>query len=164
MSRLANSSLVDAADTAAPAASKRAGIDRRTVGVVALTVASLGILSFVLFRSINTYQNSPDTQSRYRALVDSETGQVFEDFRVPSGATFPLKNPSTGKPTLYMAEACFWTKDGKAKLTPTWVFVKETAGQQGPTMCPDCGRKVIPHNPTPPDQLMIEAAQRSSGG
>lgn len=165
MSQLGKSSLLDGSTelvTRTPSSVKNRGIDRRRLGVIALTVLSLGVLSFVVYRSFSQYQNSPNTLSRYRTLVDSETGKVFENFRIPNGASFPVKNPDTGNSTLYMAEACYWTKEGKAKLSPTWVLVKETIGQSGPTLCPDCGRRVVPHNPTPPDELMIEAAQAAA--
>jgi len=89
-----------------------------------------------------------------------DTGEVFENYAVEEGSTQPWKNPKTGKNTLYTVEACFWTKDGKAKLEPTFVLLNEYIGKPGPTKCPDCGRTVVPHNPIPPAELMAEAAKR----
>ena len=42
-----------------------------------------------------------------------------------------------------------WTKDGKIKQDPTPVLLNEYAGKPGPTFCPDCGRRVVAHNPPP---------------
>lgn len=162
MTQLGKTSLLDATTQPSAAAAKAghsAGPDRRKIGMIALAVVSIAVLGFILVRTFSRYQSSPGVQSQYRTLVDSETGEVFEDYRVPSGSTFPLKNPKTGKPTLYMGSACYWTKEGKAKLTPTWVFVRESIGEPGPTICPDCGRKVTAHNPLPPNELMVQAAQ-----
>lgn len=166
MAQFSKTSLLDASTMAAddePIARPARRIDLRKAGMIALVILSLGVVTFVVGRTVNRYRSSPDVQSRYRTLVDSETGEVFVDFKVPTGSTFPIKNPKSGKPTLYMGEPCYWTKDGKAKLEPTWVLVKQSIGLPGPTICPDCGRKVVPHNPTPPDELMIEAAQRAAG-
>jgi hypothetical protein len=101
--------------------------------------------------------------SRSRVVVDSVTGEVFPEFRIKEGSTFPWKNPKTGENTLYPAEPCFWTADGKAKLEPTYVFVKAYAGAKSKTVCPDCGREVRQHNPNPPDSLMLDALKARQG-
>ena len=119
-------------------------------------VAALAILAFQVFGGPPSLAD----QSTRLTAIDMETGQVFEDFRLRIGDTFPLKNPSTGKNTLVPAERCFWTKDGKAKLKPTYILLNSYAGKDGDTICPDCGRKVVPRNPRPPDALMNEAIQR----
>lgn len=90
-------------------------------------------------------------------VVDSVTGEPIENFRAPRGATFPFVNPKTGASTLYPAEACYWTKDGKAKFPPTYVILNDRLGKPGPTKCPDCGRTVRLFNPMPPDSLMQQA-------
>jgi len=100
---------------------------------------------------------------RRRTLIDSETREVFEDMPVPTGAALPLEHPGTGRATLYPAERCHWNADGTAKLEPSYVLLNAYAGSDDPTRCPDCGREVVAHNPLPPDELMIEAAQRSGG-
>ncbi|MCC6676372.1 MAG: hypothetical protein IT436_04445 [Phycisphaerales bacterium] len=97
--------------------------------------------------------------SKRRTLVDSETGTVFANHPVSLQETVPFTNPKTGKRTLFPAEACYWTKDGGAKLTPTYVLLNEAVGKPGPTLCPDCGRKVVFHNPLPPAEDMLKAAQ-----
>lgn len=100
--------------------------------------------------------------SRTRPAKDSVTGVDFRDFQMPPGDAPPWKNPSTGQETLWPAELCYWTRDGKATLTPTLVILNQYTGQTGKTMCPDCGREVVRHNPTPPVELMIEAANQGS--
>ncbi len=96
--------------------------------------------------------------SRTRPAKDSESGADFRQFRMPSDDAPPWKNPSTGRETLWPAELCYWTRDGKATLTPTLVILGQYLGQTGNTICPDCGREVVRHNPTPPVELMMQAA------
>jgi hypothetical protein len=100
---------------------------------------------------------SPGAASRARVVADALTGEIFHDYPVPDGEGFPWKSPKTGDRTIYPAEACFWTKDGKAKLQPTWVSLKQHAGSSEKTICPDCGREVVFHNPRPPPELLDEA-------
>lgn len=97
--------------------------------------------------------------SRYRPAVDAQTGKAYREFRMPIGDAPPWKNPDTGTETVWPAELCYWTRDGKATLQPTLVILNEYLGKTGPTICPDCGRTVTHHNPSPPMELMIEAAE-----
>lgn len=98
-----------------------------------------------------------------RTMVDAVTREVFVDMPLPSGASIPFTHPETGEPTLYQAEACYWASDGvSATLEPTWVLLNDHIGVDEPTLCPDCGRRVVGHNPLPPGELMIEAAQREA--
>ena len=90
-------------------------------------------------------------------VMDAETGEIFDNFRVPKDQPFPWKNPKTGRNTLYMPEKCYWTPDGKAKNTPDYVLLNKFTGKAGPTLCPVCGKEVREHNPTPPDELLVEA-------
>jgi hypothetical protein len=122
-------------------------------------VAAFGIVAYQIFGG----PPSAAQMSRMRAVVDSETGEVNEKFPIPDKGNFPWTNPKTGKPTLYPAETCFWTKDGKAKLKPTFVLLNQYAGKPGDTICPDCGRKVTTHNPMPPAQMMADAARDAEG-
>lgn len=134
--------------------------DPRILGGVAaalFTVAAAVVAVQVLFG-----EPSPGAASRFRTVIDSESGEVFEDFRVALDGMFPYVNPQTGRPTLYPAEACFWNRDGTAKLDPTWVFVRTYADKSaGETVCPDCGRRVVPHNPPPPTELLQAATARA---
>ena len=96
------------------------------------------------FRSVLTSEGVEDSANRM--FIDSETGKPFPH-RIEIGDPIPTKAPS-GKMTGYPAEACYWTKDGKPKTDPTWVFVPSVwKGTKGPTFCPDCGRLVVGHNP-----------------
>lgn len=88
--------------------------------------------------------------------MDAESGEVFLQFPL-EGTGFPQANPKTGKATLYPAEACYWTKDGRAKLEPTYVVLRTWFGDRNPTKCPDCGRVVTKSNRMPPDALMQQA-------
>jgi hypothetical protein len=126
--------------------------------IAALVVA--GVV-FVMFRGGEDAAEA----TRRRTVIDSKTNKVYQ-IRLTEGTRAPWKNPETGEETLYPAEACYWNKDGTAKLEPTYVFVKEYAGIDEDTFCPDCGRRVVPHNPMPPDHLLVEAAERAkaSGG
>ncbi len=68
--------------------------------------------------------------------------------KLQAGMQIPVLSPLSQKQTGYPAELCYWTKDGKPKSDPTAVLLNETIGKDGPTFCPDCGRLVVPHNPT----------------
>ena len=103
---------------------------------------------------------SAATLSRQRNLICSETGESFPKFTIPENPDTPLKNPKTGRMTLYPAEACYWNKDGTARLSPTYVLLNSYVGKGGPTICPDCGRIVVGHNPRPPGDLLLQAAER----
>lgn len=120
-------------------------------------LVSIAVLGYVSLTAYKSWNESPLSQSRKATLKDSETGEVFEDFSTPSGESSPFVNPKTGKRTLFPAEACYWTKDGKAKFPPTFVILNERLGVSGATKCPDCGRNVRRFNPLPPDDLMQAA-------
>ncbi len=100
---------------------------------------------------------TPGDLSRRRTVIDAQTLEVLEEFPITDGGAQPWTNPKTGKKSLYMAEKCFWTKDGKAKTKPTFVLLNNYAGKPGDTICPDCGRKVVGHNPMPPMELINQA-------
>jgi hypothetical protein len=129
---------------------------RKTYLVIAVFVVALGALSYVLWTSISAYRNDPARAAFTLTLMDIETREVFH-LPIKAEEHLPFTNPKTGHKTLYPVEACYWTKDGKAKLEPTLVVLEETMGKPGPTKCPDCGRIVRHMNPQPPDSLMQEA-------
>lgn len=146
------------------AASEAAQARKEKLKVVLAVLALLasGVILYVQFFSGPV---SAAEASRRRDLIDADSGELFRDFAIPDDGAFPYVNPKTGKPTLFPAEKCFWTKDGRAKLDPTLVFVKAYLGpddprSREPSVCPDCGRPVVQHNPLPPIQLMSEAAER----
>lgn len=109
--------------------------------------------------------STASSESRRRDLVDRELKDSngypmgYPSYAIPENDSYPYYNSKTGKRTLYPAEKCFWTKDGKAKLTPTLVLLNEHIGVNEPTVCPECGRPVRGHNPLPPAELMEAAAK-----
>lgn len=94
-------------------------------------------------------------------MMDSETGEVFTGVDIKSDKSIPFANPKTGKRTLFPVESCYWTRDGKAKMDPTFVILNERLGKPGQTLCPDCGKPVKRFNPRPPDNLMQAAWEAS---
>jgi len=160
--------LLDDADQATDKKTRKEKPDaegRRNLLIAAgVSVVAIAILVFVSWTSLSAWRNSPEVAARTMPVVDIETGKAITDFRAARGASFPFVNPASGKATLYPAEACYWTKDGKAKFPPDYVVLNERLGKPGPTRCPVCGRNVRLFNPTPPDSLMQQAwdAQASS--
>lgn len=136
---------------------------KKKVAMAAASILVIAVSFVFIFRAFGS-SNSIAEESRHRDVICSETGEVFLDFNIPIDSRFPYKNPKTGQNTLYPAECCYWNADGTAKTRPTLVLCNELIGKPGPTRCPDCGRVVVPHNPAPPMELMIEAARREKGG
>lgn len=143
--------------------SSASAIDRWRYAKVIGSVVAVGLCVLVISRQVSNL-GDPRGESNSRVVIDSETGEVFPNYRVRENDGSPYVNSSTGRRTLVPAEKCFWTRDGKAKLKPTYVLLNEYAGRKGPTMCPDCGRPVVGRNPPPPMELLSEAATRESGG
>jgi len=140
------------------------GFAAKKIAMIVGSIAMLLVAGFLLFRAVGGFTLDAGEASRVRVAVDSETGKVFEDYRIKDGDTWPWKHPSTGKKTLYPAEACHWTADGQAKIEPTYVILKSIMGEEGDTICPDCGRKVVAHNPMPPDELLMKAIEARKQG
>lgn len=102
-----------------------------------------------------------------RGFMCNECKEAYE-YIPKEGDIEPLKCPNCGAMAGYQAEACFWTRgpDGeyKAKLTPTYVILLQRLdpNSEEETICPDCGKVVVGHNPMPPEDLM-EAARAEAG-
>lgn len=139
------------------------GEKRKALVIGFLAVASVGLMVFFVIRATVFAPASPNEASRRILLIDSQSGEIFSDVRLEAGMSFPMRNPKTGTDTLFPPEACYWTREGKAKANPTYVLVREDIGEKGPTMCPDCGRRVVGRNPMPPPELMIEAYKARAG-
>jgi hypothetical protein len=131
---------------------------RRQMLMLGLSVVIIAFAAFMFIRQFTGGFNVED-MTRTRAMVDAETGEVFERYVVEDGTTVPFKNPKNGKNTLFPAERCYWTREGNAKIKPTYVLLNQYKGQQGETLCPDCGRRVTQHNPMPPDEMMSKARE-----
>lgn len=123
----------------------------------AIITAGFLAAGWVLYSTIRGPDVDVEKLTRTRTLIDSKTEEVFENYRLPDGDTVPHENPNTGERTLYPAEACYWTRDNRAKVKPTYVLLNDYAGKSGPTTCPDCGRRVVAHNPPPPPDLLMQA-------
>jgi len=112
-------------------------------------------------------QSSAAAESRNRVFVCSETGKTFRT-KIDVGTAIPVYSPFSGKNTGYLAELCYWNKDGSIKSEPTGVLLNERMGKPGPTFCPDCDRLVVGHNPQalagmtpPPTREEYEKASRA---
>lgn len=164
-----SSSLMEGIETGS-AASKGASSagsrswDAKTIAMAIGGGIVLLVAAVLIFRAIASFGSSAGADSRRRTAVDSLSGEVFKGYAIKDGDTWPWKNPKTGDRTLYPAEMCFWTKEGEATLEPTHVILNEVLGIEGPTMCPDCGREVVTHNPMPPADLLVKAAERAKSG
>lgn len=130
---------------------------RKNLKLIASCVM-LALATIILIWQFSSGPISAAKETSVRDLIDIESSAVFLAEAIPLNSTPPWLNPKTGKPTLVAAEKCFWTKDGKAKLKPTYVLLNEYQGKPGPTICPDCGKRVTIHNAIPPVQLLSEAA------
>ncbi len=100
---------IDQGTTKASANTKStAGAKNNNHKMVALA-AAIGIVALCVFIVSNFLgATDPATTSNTRVMMDSETLEVVEGFRVPEGDSFPYENKKTGRRTLYPAEACFW--------------------------------------------------------
>jgi hypothetical protein len=94
------------------------------------------------------FQEGTSDDARYTMFICSETGKTFRH-KNQLGEVHPIRSPYSGKNTAVPAEACYWTAAGVTKSAPTWVLLEESVGRPGPTFCPDCGRLVVGHNPSP---------------
>ncbi len=96
--------------------------------------------------------------SAERAFKCAECGEVFEHV-LQIGDKEPFECPACDRPAGWATEKCYWTKDGKAKLDPTFVILKTRLDPDSDekTYCPDCGREIKGHNPRPPKELMDAA-------
>lgn len=136
---------------------ERTGIRRFMTGTTGIVVAvvALGVGALMIARMFGGGELA-DTATRN--FICAETGKSFS-YTLKAGETLPVMSPYSKQPTGYLAEKCYWTRDGKAKAEPTLVLLNIYVGKSGPTICPDCGREVVPHNPLPPWDLMREATE-----
>jgi len=132
------------------------------IGVVAI---GLGV-GFVSMRK-NLGSGEAAYLSTDRVFIDTENGKTFS-YTLKVGDMTPVKSPYSGKNTGVEAERCYWTKDGKTKKDPTYVLLNSRKGGSEPTFCPDCGRLVVPLNPSgivggtpPPTKEEWEKSPRS---
>ena len=138
--------------------------DRASWAAIAvLVILAAGVALFFVMR---------DTEAADRAgtrvFICAETLKEF-DHRVQPGEHVPVLSPETGRATGYPAEGCFWTKlpngEWGYKSEPTYVLLNKYQGKDGPTLCPDCGREVVPHNAQKlPKRSERDKARAAAGG
>jgi hypothetical protein len=123
----------------------------KLVVAVAIFAIAFGIFAIqFLFRG-----NDAADFANAVVCIDADTGAVVKDFVPPAGKMMPWEGK--GYKSLYAAERCYYTKDGKVKSEPTYVLVKRLMGKDEETVCPDCGRKVVLRNPSPSIELIEQA-------
>ena len=119
-------------------------------GAVVVCVVAVGLLVYFAFGRESTARRANE-----RTFICSETGKTFH-YTLRDGDRFPVYSPHSKKNTGFPTEVCYWTADGGVKREPTYVLLNEYIGKEGPTICPDCGRKVYSHNPPPPPEKFAE--------
>ena len=124
-------------------------------GALVICVIALGLVGYSAFGR----KSEAEKASSQRVMICSETMKTFE-YTLKEGDTFPVRSPYSKKNTGWPAEKCYWTRDGQAKRAPTYVLLNQYIGKEGPTICPDCGRKVVERNPLPPPSKWQELAER----
>jgi hypothetical protein len=129
------------------------------LGIIVIVVL-LGVAGFSTFKLFTAPPEAPPTP-QYVEAICAVTLKHFPHQR-EAGENYPFLSPFTNDRTAYPAERCYWTKDGKAKKEPTYVLLNEYIKKPGPSICPDCGRLVEPHNPPPPPELMAAAQAGTS--
>ncbi len=122
-------------------------------------VALLGTAGFLSYRTLTSAEPAAP-RSIDRDFLCSETGKHFR-YALQVGESWPVSSPYSMKHTGYPAERCYWTRAGKRKLEPTYVILNEMLNKPGDTICPDCGRIVIGHNPEPPQTVPLADAPTS---
>jgi hypothetical protein len=157
-------SLIDEFDRDRKTADSSRSINAPTAEIRRILVAGVSLLATIgalAYLATHFTGGPPDggELSRTRVAMDAETGDVIQKLRINDGDTMPWPNPRTGRRTMYPPETCYWTRDGAVKPEPTYVILNEMLGIEGPTICPDCGRRVVYHNPLPPTDLLLEALQ-----
>lgn len=114
--------------------------------VVAIVLLSTAV--YLAYQTIYTVEPTPLDPPPIMYIC-SETRETFQH-KPQVGETIPILSPFSKKKTGYPAEKCYWTKDGKQKLIPTYILMNEHLGIKKPTICPYCGRLVEFHNKLPP--------------
>jgi len=140
------------------AGAKRKSQQIKLVSAVVMIVVAALVAFYNLFGGGPT----PGELSRRRDLIDvEEPHEVFLNHKIPEDGRFPYVNPKTGKESLFPVERCYYNKDGSVKLIPTYVLLNSYKNNETETKCPDCGRRVVPHNPAPTAELARMAAEKA---
>ena len=127
-----------------------------------LVVVLLGGAAALFYKTYwNAAADAPvESMRRYMCTGDSN---VFM-YGLKKGESPPVPCPACKKTTGYPCEACYWTKEGGTKDTPTYVILNMHLGKTGDTICPDCGRVVVGHNPDPRKSGPRDESATGAGG
>lgn len=126
------------------------------LGIVVFLVL-FGSAGYLTYRTL-TIAPIPPTEPIEMTFFCIETKKPFEG-KMVEGEKWPVMSPYSGKMTGYPVERCYWTKDGKRKEEPSLVVLNESLGKSGDTICPDCGRLVIGHNPIPDESVPLAESE-----
>ncbi|CAN5810748.1 hypothetical protein BH11PLA1_BH11PLA1_21260 [soil metagenome] len=159
-------SLLDGIDHA-PAAARAQGDSASSRGYgdyakIVIACAALLAAGFLVYVQVFAGEDV-QALTRKRVMIDSEDHALFTDYTINIGDVRPFTNPKTGKHTLYPAEHCYWTREGGARYPGTPILLNEYLGRTEPTICPDCGRRVVFNNPTPKMEDMQKARTKALG-
>lgn len=113
------------------------------VVAVIIVIAAAVALYFSVFKSDS--QSQLVDLNRFRWYID-ESGKAFVHELKIGEPSVPV-SPDGKK--AFLAELCYWTKDGKIKDQPTPVLLNQYINKPEPTFCPDCDRLVVGRNPSP---------------
>lgn len=144
-----------AAAKSKPVATKKGGPLSGGVGLF-LIVLLLGTAAYMAYQTFTT----PTAEPVSTVFMCIETGKTF-DYAMKQGEQYPVLSPLSGKRTGFPTETCYWTADGKHKESPTYIVLNEHRGKSGDTICPDCGRVVIGHNPPPPPEVPLAPTSKA---
>ena len=125
---------------------KRSPFFQTQKGRVVVGAAIVGVVALLFW--VLGGRSPGAAASADRTYICSKTGKVFKVTLKP-GMEIPVKSPYSGEMTGYPAEECFWNADGTTRKEPSFVLVRKYLGEKEETFCPDCGRRVVPHNPAP---------------
>ncbi len=146
-------------DPGAGAAARSGGPLSGGLGIVVFVVL-FGSAAYLSYRTLTTAP-IPEAVPVVTDFLCIETNQHFR-YGMKDGEHTPVLSPFSQKRTGYPTEKCLWTRDGKRKLDPTYVVLNHFLGKSGDTICPDCGRVVVGHNPPPPETVPLASGLTST--
>jgi len=135
-----------------PTPTKRGGPLSGGLGIF-VVVLLLGTAAYLTVKTLTTAE-TPTPEPVEAVFMCVEANKTFK-YAMKEGEHWPVLSPYSKKQTGYPTEPCYWTRDGKRKEKPTYVVLNEHIGKPGDTICPDCGRIVIGHNPPPPQDVPL---------
>jgi len=133
--------------------------ERVKIGLAIAFILVAGVMMYLQFA--NRPADIGDL-TRYVPVINAKTGEVIEKYDLKATSEPWPWAAAGGERVLYPAELCFWNKDGSVRTKPTFVLLNTFRGEKGDTICPDCGRKVVPRNPPPPGDLMAKALEEDA--